>query len=203
MRRIAFLALAGLLAVASPAAARLATTPVDQPNVQVHLVAERDTVAPGDELVISDLAGLRVGFLTCYDIRFPELSRSLAADGAPLLTVSAAWQAGLFKEEHWVTLLRARAIENTVWIAAAGQVHPHEERLRFQLHRVHDQTTARLGYGIVSQSPNTLLLEANLFSGNGGSDSTPWGATAGVGTGNGYNITLLDKIVFVTVPIIE
>jgi deaminated glutathione amidase len=63
-----------------------------------------------------------VGLQICYDIRFPELTRALAIGGASLVTVSAAWQAGLFKEEHWVTLLRARAIENTIWIAAAGQV---------------------------------------------------------------------------------
>jgi predicted amidohydrolase len=63
-----------------------------------------------------------VGLEICYDIRFPELSRALATGGARLITVSAAWASGLFKEEHWVTLLRARAIENTVWIAAAGQV---------------------------------------------------------------------------------
>jgi len=83
---------------------------------------ESDLVAPGSAPVIASLAGVPVGLQICYDIRVPELSRSLAADGAPLLTVSAAWQAGLFKEEHWVTLLRARAIENTVWVAAAGQV---------------------------------------------------------------------------------
>jgi predicted amidohydrolase len=83
---------------------------------------ESDLVAPGSAPVIASLAGVSVGLEICYDIRFPELSRALAAGGAPLLTVSAAWQAGLFKEEHWVTLLRARAIENTVWIAAAGQV---------------------------------------------------------------------------------
>ena len=83
---------------------------------------ESDLVAPGSAPVIAELAGVPVGLEICYDIRFPELSRALAVGGAPLLTVSAAWQAGLFKEEHWVTLLRARAIENTVWIAAAGQV---------------------------------------------------------------------------------
>ncbi len=60
--------------------------------------------------------------MTCYDIRFPELARALAADGADLLVLPAAWAAGLFKEEHWVTLVRARAIENTIWVAAAGQV---------------------------------------------------------------------------------
>jgi deaminated glutathione amidase len=83
---------------------------------------ESDSVAPGDAVVLADLAGLRVGLLTCYDIRFPELARSLAAGGADLLAVPAAWAAGLFKEEHWVTLVRARAIENTIWIAAVGQV---------------------------------------------------------------------------------
>jgi predicted amidohydrolase len=78
--------------------------------------------ALGGQTVLADLAGLRVGFLTCYDVRFPELPRRLAIDGADLLVIPAAWAAGLFKEEHWVTLVRARAIENTVWVAAAGQV---------------------------------------------------------------------------------
>jgi predicted amidohydrolase len=83
---------------------------------------ESDLVAPGDEVVVTSLAGVTVGLQICYDIRFPELTRALAVGGASLVTVSAAWQAGLVKEEHWVTLLRARAIENTVWIAAADQV---------------------------------------------------------------------------------
>jgi deaminated glutathione amidase len=83
---------------------------------------ESDVVAPGDEIVIASLAGLRVGFMTCYDVRFPELARALAAGGADLLVLPAAWAAGTFKEEHWVTLVRARAIENTIWVAAAGQV---------------------------------------------------------------------------------
>ncbi len=83
---------------------------------------ESKVVAPGATPVVTELAGLRIGLLTCYDIRFPELARALVADGAQLLVVPAAWAAGLFKEEHWVTLVRARAIENTVWVAAAGQV---------------------------------------------------------------------------------
>ena len=83
---------------------------------------ESDSVAPGNEVVSADLAGVRVGFMTCYDVRFPELARRLAADGADLLVLPAAWAAGPVKEEHWVTLVRARAIENTIWVAAAGQV---------------------------------------------------------------------------------
>jgi len=89
---------------------------------------ESDLVAPGSSVVVATLAGVPVGVQTCYDIRFPELTRALAIGGASLVTVSAAWQAGLFKEEHWVTLLRARAIENTVWVAAVGQVPDLDEK---------------------------------------------------------------------------
>jgi predicted amidohydrolase len=85
-------------------------------------VTESLEVAPGTGPVVVDIDRARLGLEICYDIRFPELSRALALSGARLITVSAAWASGLFKEEHWVTLLRARAIENTVWIAAAGQV---------------------------------------------------------------------------------
>ncbi|HUZ39599.1 MAG TPA: carbon-nitrogen hydrolase family protein [Streptosporangiaceae bacterium] len=83
---------------------------------------ESALVAPGSQPVVADLAGIRTGFATCYDIRFPELARALVTGGAELIVVPSAWAAGLFKEEHWVTLVRARAIENTVWVAAAGQV---------------------------------------------------------------------------------
>ncbi|HXS66448.1 MAG TPA: carbon-nitrogen hydrolase family protein [Streptosporangiaceae bacterium] len=88
---------------------------------------ESETVAPGNEIVVAELAGLKVGFLTCYDVRFPELARALAIRGADLLVIPSAWAAGLFKEEHWVTLVRARAIENTIWIAAADQVPDLDE----------------------------------------------------------------------------
>ncbi len=83
---------------------------------------ESAVVAPGEEPVVANLAGVRVGFMTCYDIRFPELARALVRGGADIIVVPSAWAAGLFKEEHWVTLVRARAIENTIWVAASGQV---------------------------------------------------------------------------------
>ena len=94
---------------------------------KIHLfdsLGERESamVAPGSEPVVTDLAGIRTGIMTCYDVRFPELARALVAGGAELIVIPAAWAAGLFKEEHWVTLVRARAIENTVWVAAACQV---------------------------------------------------------------------------------
>src|SRR5579862_9020335 len=81
-----------------------------------------ELVAPGSDVVLCSLGGVRVGLEICYDVRFGELSRALAVAGARLLVLPAAWAAGLYKEEHWVTLVRARAIENTVWVAAVGQV---------------------------------------------------------------------------------
>ena len=77
--------------------------------------------------MIAELAGLKVGILTCYDVRFPELARALTVLGADLIAIGSAWAAGLYKEEHWVTLVRARAIENTIWVAAAGQVPDADE----------------------------------------------------------------------------
>jgi deaminated glutathione amidase len=88
---------------------------------------ESDNVAPGSDVVTCELGGLHVGLQICYDVRFPELSRALTLAGATLLLVPASWASGLFKEEHWVTLVRARAIENTVWVAAVGQVPDADE----------------------------------------------------------------------------
>jgi predicted amidohydrolase len=88
---------------------------------------ESEQVAPGSAPVLCTLAGIRTGLEICYDVRFGELSRALAVAGASLLVLPAAWAAGLFKEEHWVTLVRARAIENTVWVAAVGQVPDPDE----------------------------------------------------------------------------
>jgi deaminated glutathione amidase len=114
-------------AVAFDAAGRLAAA-----YRKIHLFdalgqRESDQIAPGGELVLADLGGLKVGVLICYDIRFPEHARALAARGADLIVIPACWAAGLFKEEHWVTLARARAIENTVWVAAADQVPDRSE----------------------------------------------------------------------------
>ncbi len=68
--------------------------------------------------------GLRVGMQTCYDLRFPEATRVLADAQVDLVLVPADWVPGPRKVAHWRTLLAARAIENTVFVAAAGQVPP-------------------------------------------------------------------------------
>jgi predicted amidohydrolase len=61
---------------------------------------------------------------TCYDVRFPELTRRLVDAGADLILVPAEWVRGPLKEAHWRTLLTARAIENTVYVAAADHAPP-------------------------------------------------------------------------------
>jgi len=86
---------------------------------------ESDALSAGDLTpVLVDVAGFRVGLMTCYDLRFPELARLLVDRGAEVLVVPAAWVAGPRKVEHWRTLLRARAIENTVFVVAAAQPGP-------------------------------------------------------------------------------
>lgn len=63
----------------------------------------------------------RMGLMTCYELRFPEISRILALQGAQVVVVPTAWVAGRMKEEHLHTLAKARALENTVYVAVASQ----------------------------------------------------------------------------------
>jgi predicted amidohydrolase len=78
-------------------------------------------VAGSPEPVVVPVGDLNVGLMTCYDLRFPEMARALVDAGADTLVVPAAWVAGDYKVEHWQTLLRARAIENTCFVVAAAQ----------------------------------------------------------------------------------
>ena len=71
-----------------------------------------------------ELDGLRFGLMTCYDLRFPEVGRTLADAGADVFLVPAEWVRGPLKEHHWRTLIHARAIENTVYVAAADHPPP-------------------------------------------------------------------------------
>ena len=82
---------------------------------------ESATMAPGEEVVVASLAGVPVGLTLCYDLRFPELYRRLAAWGARLITVPAAFTMETGRD-HWEILVRARAIENQVYVLAAGPV---------------------------------------------------------------------------------
>lgn len=85
-------------------------------------------IVPGDEIVTVPLveAGWTVGLAICYDLRFPELFRTLVDRGAELIVVPAAFSQ-VTGRDHWEVLLRARAIENQVYVLAPAQ-YPHPEQ---------------------------------------------------------------------------
>ena len=100
---------------------------VDLPDGNTY--QESATVQPGNALPPEvDVPGLcRVGLSICYDVRFPELYRHLAAEGADLLFIPAAFTAFTGKD-HWNVLLQARAIENTAYVVAPAQTGHHGGR---------------------------------------------------------------------------
>ncbi|HLN16766.1 MAG TPA: carbon-nitrogen hydrolase family protein [Acidimicrobiales bacterium] len=89
---------------------------------------ESRRVAPGhpetDGVLVVPVGEFRLGVMTCYDLRFPEVTRTLCDAGATALAVPAAWVAGPRKAEQWATLLAARAIESTSYVLAAAQPAP-------------------------------------------------------------------------------
>jgi predicted amidohydrolase len=86
---------------------------------------ESDTDEPGGEIVLSELAGgAKLGLSICYDVRFPELYRALALRGARVVAMPAAFTAPTTRD-HWETMVRARAIEEQIFMLAANQVGEH------------------------------------------------------------------------------
>ncbi len=90
---------------------------VDLPGQRVR---ESDTDAPGTGGVLATLGDVQIGLTICYDLRFPELYRAYAVAGATVVTVPAAFLERTGRD-HWEVLLRARAIENQCFVAAANQ----------------------------------------------------------------------------------
>ncbi len=89
-----------------------------------HGFAESATVTAGSEPVVVDVDGVGVGLATCYDLRFPGLFQVLADRGAVVTAVPSSWGAGPGKAGQWEVLVRARAMDSTCWVAAAGQGDP-------------------------------------------------------------------------------
>ena len=86
---------------------------------------ESQRTSPGTEPPpVLEIGGMRVGLMTCYDVRFPELARSLALQGAEVLLLPAAWVRGAAKERHWEVMTVARALENTCYVVAVGECGP-------------------------------------------------------------------------------
>jgi len=82
------------------------------------LLGEERAFSAGDSWLFAETSLGKVGVIICYDLRFPELSRRLAIEGAQVICVSAQWPKP--RQEHWRTLLRARAMENQLFIVACN-----------------------------------------------------------------------------------
>ena len=90
-----------------------------------HVYRESEAEEPGEETTVCEVEGWKVGLSVCYDLRFPELYRILALEGAELVTVPAAFTLYTGKD-HWELLVRARAVENQCYVAAANMWGVHE-----------------------------------------------------------------------------
>ncbi|MEH3154768.1 MAG: carbon-nitrogen hydrolase family protein [Gordonia paraffinivorans] len=104
---------------------------VDAHYDKIHLFdafgfLESGTVAPGSDPLVVDVGGVRVGFATCYDIRFPGLFQGLADLGATVIVVAASWGAGAGKVDQWTLLARARALDSTSHVVACDQAVPSD-----------------------------------------------------------------------------
>ncbi len=94
-------------------------------EVEGRSYRESAVTEPGEEVVLSATAdGVELGMSICYDLRFPELFRALALRGARVVVLPSAFTLPTTRD-HWEILVRARAIENEVFVIAANQVGPH------------------------------------------------------------------------------
>lgn len=84
---------------------------------------ESNKMTPGSKISLPSQTSIgKLGMLICYDLRFPEMSRSLASAGSEILVAPSAWVKGKMKEDHWITINKTRAIENGCYIIAPDQV---------------------------------------------------------------------------------
>ena len=115
---------------------------------------ESDTVAPGTELVTITVGETQLGLTTCYDVRFPGLYIELAEMGAQVICVAASWGAGPGKVEQWQLLTRARALDSTSYLVAAGQADPAAAGVPLE-----GNSPTGVGYGAVI-SPRGEVLQS-------------------------------------------
>ncbi|TPK77444.1 carbon-nitrogen hydrolase family protein [Mesorhizobium sp. B2-4-15] len=119
---------------------------------------ESASYEPGTEAVVTEIAGAKLGFAVCYDLRFPQLFRAEAMAGADLLTVPAAFtrQTG---EAHWHVLLRARAIENGAFVVAAAQGGLHEDGRETYGHSLIVDPWGRILAEAAHDEPDVIVAE--------------------------------------------
>jgi predicted amidohydrolase len=111
---------------------------------------ESRLLVPGTEAPVVDVEGLRVGAATCYDLRFPELFRSMLDEGAELFCITSAWPES--RLSHWRTLCQARAVENLAWLVACNAAGT-------------DNGVALAGHSIVVDPWGTVIAEAGADPG--------------------------------------
>jgi predicted amidohydrolase len=109
-------------------------------------------IEPGAEIVVVPVDPVQVGLNICYDLRFPELFRIEALRGATLATLPAAFTAKT-GPPHWEPLIRARAIENQVFVVAAGQFGSSNDTLHWH------------GHSMIVDPWGTVLAEASAGEG--------------------------------------
>lgn len=121
---------------------------------------ERDIFDGGETIVLIHCNGIKVGVQICYDVRFPEISRKLALEGAELFIIPAAFPDP--RSTHWNTLVQARAIENQVYIAATNRIgFGFDKKSYFG----HSQTVDP--WGIVLTRPNS---ESRIITATGNTE---------------------------------
>ena len=122
---------------------------------------ESSTVAPGAKPVTIEVDGLTLGIATCYDVRFPELFRALADQGASAVLLGASWGAGPGKVEQWELLVRARALDCTSWVLACGQADPGVDLGTAPTGVGHSTVADPLGnvVGSLGAQPDLLVVE--------------------------------------------
>ncbi|WP_372964302.1 carbon-nitrogen hydrolase family protein [Marinobacter sp.] len=120
---------------------------------------ESDAFEPGEAVVTIDTPAGRLGLAICYDLRFPELFRALRAQGADWVCLPSAftWQTG---DAHWHALIRARAIENQVWVVAAGQGGQNSERRKTYGHSLICDPWGKV-VAEIDEGPGVILADLN------------------------------------------
>ena len=132
---------------------------VDVPGAVVH--RESDIIAPGDEMVVARLTQFDLGLSVCFDLRFPELYRALALAGAEVMAIPAAFNA-VTGRAHWDLLVRARAIENLVFVVAAAQVGTTDEGIATYGHSIIVDPWGVVLAESLSEKPDVVVATLDL-----------------------------------------
>lgn len=122
---------------------------------------ESETYAGGDQAVVTDAPGFRLGMTICYDVRFPALHRALAEAGAQVISVPAAFTVPT-GEAHWEVLLRARAIETGSWVIAAAQAGTHENGRSTYGHSMIIDPWGRIVTALGGDGPGIAIADIDL-----------------------------------------